>query len=113
MDRGPGSFRSWFLALITNRTRMVIRRERRSDRKRKVEPQSFIQRKGLDQPAQPGREIRGEVQRALDEIDERLRLPIMLYFMEGLRQQEVASMLGVSQQLISQRIEQGYSATRN
>jgi RNA polymerase sigma-70 factor (ECF subfamily) len=111
-DRGPGSFRSWFLMLVANRARMVRRRERRSERKRRVDAQSFLLRKGLDAPDGPRRAEPRDLHAALAQIEERFRTPILLYFMEGLQQQEVASRLGVSQQAISRRIEQGLQRLR-
>ena len=114
-DRGPGSFRSWFLSLATNSARMARRAERRAERKRCLASREFVLRRNGEagaeaQPLQ--REWSAALGRALDGLEERSRTPVVLRFMEGMRQREMAVALGVSQQMVARRIEQGIAQLR-
>ena len=114
-DRGPGSFRGWFLSLVTNCARMARRAEGRAERKRSVNPREYCRRKGwdLDPHALPGGgEWRYGLSHALSAIEERWRRPVELHFLEGMPQKELAAVLGVSQQMVSRRIEQGLALLR-
>lgn len=112
-DRGPGSFRSWFLSLVTNRARMVRRSERRAEARKEVNPDDYASRKGLDQKKDKAEgEWIGDLQRTLASIEEEWRTPVVLHFIGGLQQTEVASMLGVTQQTVSRRIARGLEQLR-
>jgi RNA polymerase sigma-70 factor (ECF subfamily) len=94
---------------------MVMRSERRERRKRHVCSNEFAGRKGvgLDTPdpsadGQP----RTELIHLLDGLEERWRAAVALHFLEGLTQREVASRLGVSQQMVSRRIQRGLRLLR-
>ncbi len=114
-DRGPGSFRAWFLSLVTNSARMVRRAEGRAGRKRSVPPQDYYHRKGWDLDARTppeGGDWRAGLSHALGEIEERWRRPVVLHFLDGMPQKELAAVLGVSQQIVSRRIERGLNLLR-
>jgi RNA polymerase sigma factor (sigma-70 family) len=65
------------------------------------------------QPAEPSwEEIRGCVDEAIAELPEDLRAPVVLYYLEGRKQGEVAEELGITQPAVSGRIERGVSALR-
>ncbi len=114
-ERHPGSFRSWFFSVVTNSARMAMRSERRSDQRKKVDPDEFLRNKGLgqeDSPVVSKSEVRVHLERGLDALEERWRTPVVLHLMEGLHQREVASILGVSQQMVSRRIKKGVELLR-
>ena len=105
-NQGAGSFRAWFLSLATNCARMA----RRAEARKKVNPREYASRKGMDaRTAKPvaGRECRLVLAGALEGLAEHCRTPVVLHFMQGLRQKEVATRLGISQQMVSRRIEDG------
>ncbi len=58
-----------------------------------------------------------EVERALDEaidaLPEELRAPLVMHFLQGRRQREIAEQMGVSQSTISRQIDDGLSVLRN
>ena len=116
VDRGPGSFHSWFLCLVTNCARMARRCERRAEARKHVDPQAYLRSKGLEPKPQavcgaPG-EWNGVLERTLESLEERWRTPVRMHFFAGMQQREVAQALGVSQQMVSRRIDQGLAALR-
>ena len=52
------------------------------------------------------------MERALSGLDERWRTPLVLRFYAGMPQQELATTLGISQQMVSRRIERGLALLR-
>lgn len=112
---GSGTFRSWFLTVVTNCARMARRSERRAQQKKDVNPTEYSRRKGLDERVKGATErshMRHDLEKSLDGIEERWRVPVVLHFLEGMQQKELASMLGVSQQMVSRRIERGLELLR-
>ncbi len=57
-------------------------------------------------------EIAPLVDGALAELPEELRLPVVIYYLEGRSQAEVAEELGVTQATVSRRLEAGVAALR-
>lgn len=114
-DGGPGSFRAWFMRIVANSTKMASRSERRALRKKTVDAKDYSTRKNItpvpDSTATRD-ELRNSLERSLDAIEEQWRTPVVLHFIEGMQQKDVASLLGVSQQMVSKRIEKGLSMLR-
>lgn len=114
-DGGPGSFRAWFMRIVANSTKMASRSERRALRKKTVDAKDYSTRKNItpvpDSTATRD-ELRHSLERSLDAIEEQWRTPVVLHFIEGMQQKDVASLLGVSQQMVSKRIEKGLSMLR-
>ncbi|MCK6473808.1 MAG: sigma-70 family RNA polymerase sigma factor [Planctomycetes bacterium] len=114
-DGGPGSFRAWFMRIVANSTKMASRSERRAQRKKSVDAKDYSTRKNItpvpDSTATRD-ELRHSLERSLDAIEEQWRTPVVLHFIEGMQQKDVASLLGVSQQMVSKRIEKGLSMLR-
>lgn len=114
-DGGPGSFRAWFMRIVANSTKMASRSERRAQRKKTVDAKDYSTRKNLTpvpDSAATRDELRHSLERSLDAIEEQWRTPVVLHFIEGMQQKDVASLLGVSQQMVSKRIEKGLSMLR-
>ena len=114
-DRGPGSFRAWFLSLVTNCARMARRAEDRAARRRSVDPEAYCRRKGwdLNPQAVSGCGTWGTgLSQALNDLEERWRKPVKLHFLDGMPQKEMAAVLGVSQQSVSRRLERGLALLR-
>jgi len=55
----------------------------------------------------PWADLRGEVDAAIVALPKRLRTPIVLYFLEGRTQAEIASELGIVHQSVSKRLRRG------
>lgn len=111
-NRRPGSFRAWFLRLVANKARMVMRCERRAQRKKRA---AFIHRCAPYNGTTSVTffdDLRAELRQVLARVEERWRTPVELHFLDGLTQREVASRLGVSQQMVSRRIARGLELLR-
>jgi RNA polymerase sigma-70 factor (ECF subfamily) len=109
-------FRSWFLTVVTNRARMTLRAEARAARKARVDPASFARRKGHHEQGPEAfthTDKREALMAALGRLEKRWREPVVLHFISGLRQKEIAAMFGVSQQVISRRIACGLRLLRD
>jgi RNA polymerase sigma factor (sigma-70 family) len=65
-----------------------------------------------EDPGPAWAEIAPHVDHALDELPERLRLPIILHYLEGHSQSDVASELSVSQPTVSRRLDKGVAELR-
>lgn len=57
-------------------------------------------------------ELAPHVDKALDELPEKLRLPLVLYYLEGRGQSDLAGELGVDQSTVSRRLRKGVEALR-
>jgi len=60
----------------------------------------------------PWAEVRGEVDAAIATLPERLRTPIVLHFLEGRTQADVATELGILPPAVSKRLRRGVQAMR-
>jgi len=60
----------------------------------------------------PWADVRGEVDAAIVALPERLRTPIVLYFLEGRTQADVATELGVQPPAVSKRLRRGVESMR-
>jgi RNA polymerase sigma factor (sigma-70 family) len=57
-------------------------------------------------------EIQGIVDEALLELPDRLRVPLVLRYLEDRRQEDIAAVLGLSQSAVSRRLQSGLEALR-
>ena len=113
--RGQGSFRAWFLSLVTNCARMARRTECRAQNRKEIDPREFSRRKGVCQPPELNLadvEKRASVWQALQELEETWRTPLALHFLNGMQQKELAGRLQISQQMVSRRIDHGLALLR-
>src|SRR6185503_12464992 len=62
--------------------------------------------------AQVDSEIRTLIMNALGKLDEAHRIPLVMHYIEGMTQQEVGKLTGVSQSMIARRIAQGLEILR-
>lgn len=115
-SEGPGSFKRWLCSVVTNVARKHLRKEVRAmKRARSREAQEALQTQALI-AREHGNAITDETRAALKDtlggLEEDLRLPIVLYYFEGMTQDEVGRMVGVSQTLIARRLQQGLELLR-
>ena len=112
-NHGKGSFKRWFAMLVVNSTKMKIRAEKRN-RKRVMqghypEQQELLQweRNNSKQTELDVQETRSSLNTALTALRDELRIPITLFYLEGMAQPEVASLVGISTRQIQKRIRKG------
>ena len=60
----------------------------------------------------PWAEVRESLDEAVADLPERLRTPIVLHYLEGRTQEEIAAQLGTSQSTVSRHLSQGVAALR-
>lgn len=113
----PACFRTWFLAVVSNTTRHRMRTERRTSRReqsaRYLEEARTVATERSKAPEKlMDADTRNALTAALEHLQEDLRLPLVLYFVEGMTQDEVGATVGVSQPLIARRIAQGLEKLR-
>jgi len=101
--RDPGRARAWLYQILRHRYAHWVRTDKR--RPRCVAPLDAAPPTPDDADAPLDRMVRSEmVQRALDELDERYRVPLLLVFMQGMTCQEAADQLKVPLGTVLSRI---------
>lgn len=116
---GPGvPFRPWFLGVVANVARHVHRTEKRA--RQRVEKTRLTAKAAAMEESKPvagvsqsDAEAQVALTRALSDLDERHRVPLILHFMEGLTQAEIGKLAGVSQSQVARRISQGLALLRS
>lgn len=101
------SVSGWLHATATCRALDAIRN---AATRRRHEQRAWIR---ADSGAEPKwQAISPHVDQALEELPEELRFPLLLHYLEGRRQADIASELGVNQSTVSRRIEKGLAQLR-
>ena len=95
-------FEAWFMRVFINRCRDM---QRALMRRREARQGAFIPPE--EQPPRAD-----EVGLALSELPDRLRLPTILFYVEGYSQREVARMLGVTQERVNTLLRQARKRMR-
>lgn len=115
---GYPSFKIWFSGVVLNAARHATRTERRLMKRQKDPEVVALQHRTQqareepnDRPAVDG-ELRKVLAQALAEISDELRLPIILHYVEGMSQEEIGALSGVSQPTISKRLQKGLGMLR-
>lgn len=93
--REEGAFEAWLIRILINECRQLARR---SGRYRHTELTE-----GIAAPPPPDRELHD----ALFSLDEKYRLPIALYYMEGYDIREISQMLNAPQGTVKSRLHYG------
>lgn len=116
--RGEARFSTFVYRVASN---AALNRRRTLGRNRaRIQKLAVRQAAGDDLPYSPrnpedatgGVEISAEVRRALDSLKPALRLPVLLYDIEGLAYGEIAEVLGVAEGTVKSRIHRARQALR-
>ncbi len=113
--RNRGSFKAWFLTVVTNCSRIALRTERRALRKRRLDQRDvYSDRLGPMEGDEENSTVRDrtDLAEALPNIDARSRFTIWRYFIHHRPQKDLARDLGISQQMTSRVIKEGLLALR-
>lgn len=117
-SQGAGSFRAWFYRLVIQVARNQLRNERRNMNRAKSrryldEAQAVAEaRAAVGTAAAADTEVLAAVRSALCALGEDLRAPIVMHYIEGLSQIDVARTIGVSAAQVSRRIAKGLEALK-
>ena len=102
------SLAGWLHAAATSRSRNLLRHR---DRQRRHERQAAMEQH--DQADPTWRQIAPHLDHALDRMPENLRLPLVMHFLQGRTQDQIAERLGTSQSTVSRRIERALAELRD
>ena len=91
--RNPQRFAGWLITIVRNRSRNVVRRETLRD----TEPVPVSARSRLPTPEREleNRELRGQLEEALEQLSEIQRQVVLLHDLEGWKHREIADLLGL------------------
>ena len=111
MARGAEAVRSalpaWLHATALSRARNLVRS---ASRRRHREERVMSQETAQTEPTWA--ELAPRVDDAVAELPEEVRVPVILHFLEGKSQTEIAQELDINQSTVSRRIEKGLSELR-
>lgn len=96
-----GSFRGWLTRIVINECRNIQRARMR------VIPMDELP----DRPV-PAQEDDGALSMAMDALAEKLRTPLLLRYMEGFTEKEIAQALGVTLPTVKSRLHRARRALR-
>jgi RNA polymerase sigma-70 factor, ECF subfamily len=108
--RGESEFTTWLYRLVINSCLDERRRRRRFLPVEEFAPMSkAIYRKSPD-TGYERREIAGSVREAIGGLKPKMRLPILLKYIEGLSYEEIAEVLGCSKGTVASRLNRAHKA---
>ncbi len=93
--RQPKYFKTWLTRILINECTAILRQRQRQA---PYEPE-----RAEAMPA-PEREDYGELYTALFSLDEKYRLPVVLYYLEGFKTREIADMMKVPEETVKSRL---------
>jgi RNA polymerase sigma-70 factor (ECF subfamily) len=105
--QGKAAFQTWLFAITTNRCRGLLRQRQRGKRLEKILKRFFLQSGGsqayVEEQVTRG-EGEGEIHMAVNALDEKYRLPLILRYYHELPIAEIAQVLGVSERIVHRRL---------
>jgi len=115
--RGESALETWLIAIVVNQCRSRLRRQkaRRLISLDNLSPQRLFAaaKQNPDPAAIVGQRLQQEaVWQLVNQLDDRLRLPILLHYRYGLSGEEIAGALGVAKSTIYERLSQGRKRLR-
>ena len=108
--RGDSEFTTWLYRLVVNTCLDERRKQRRFVPLAEFNLVSKTQRESSQATRYARKEIAAEVQSAIGELKPKMRLPILLKYIEGLSYEEIAAVLGCSKGTVASRLNRGHKA---
>lgn len=107
--RAAGRLRPWFLSVVANRTRMILRSEKR---RRAREAAAVKHESAAGHIEAADAETAAMIRGALGGLEEKYRLPVHLCMEQGMTRADAAAVLSVPERTVSQRVQGGLDRLR-
>lgn len=108
--RGDSEFTTWLYRLVINSCLDERRRQRRFLPAEEFAPMSKASNRKSPETRYERREIAGSVRAAIGGLKPKMRLPILLKYIEGLSYEEIAGVLGCSKGTVASRLNRAHKA---
>src|SRR6266436_2086751 len=108
--RGDSEFTTWLYRLVINACLDERRRQRRLLPVAEFLTMSKAAYRKSPEPGYERREIAGSVREAIGGLKPKMRLPILLKYIEGLSYEEIAAVLGCSKGTVASRLNRAHKA---
>jgi RNA polymerase sigma-70 factor (ECF subfamily) len=108
--RGNSEFTTWLYRLVVNECLDERRKRRRFVPLAEFSLVSKTPHESATDKSFARREMATQVQAAIAELRPKLRMPILLKYVEGLSYEEIASVLGCSKGTVGSRLNRGHKA---
>jgi len=106
--RGESAFTTWLYRLVVNACHDEQRKRRRFLPFAESVPMSAIGERRPQEKRYARIELADSVQGAIKELSPKLRMPILLKYVEGLSYEEIAGVLGCSKGTVASRLNRGH-----
>jgi RNA polymerase sigma-70 factor (ECF subfamily) len=106
--RGDSAFTTWLYRLVVNACTDEQRKRRRFLSFGEGIPMSKLAERRPQEKRYARLELAESVQGAIKELSPKLRLPILLKYVEGLSYEEIATVLGCSKGTVASRLNRGH-----
>jgi RNA polymerase sigma-70 factor (ECF subfamily) len=108
--RGESAFTTWFYRLVVNACKDEQRKRRKFLPFGASVPMSPREERRPQENHYAKLEITESVRAAISELKPKLRMPILLKYVEGLSYEEIAGVLGCSKGTVASRLNRGHQA---
>jgi RNA polymerase sigma-70 factor, ECF subfamily len=108
--RGDSAFTTWLYRLVVNACADERRKRRRFLRFGELKPTARIEERRPQEKRYAKLEIADSVQAAISELKPKLRMPILLKYVEDLSYEEIAGVLGCSKGTVASRLNRWHQA---
>ena len=108
--RGDSAFTTWLYRLVVNACIDEQRKRRRFLPFLESTPMSRIEDRRPQEKRYARLEVADSVQAAIKELSPKLRMPILLKYVEGLSYEEIATVMGCSKGTIASRLNRGHQS---
>jgi len=108
--RGDSEFTTWLYRLVINSCLDERRKQRRFLPVEEFIPMNQSTHRKPPETRYERREIAGSVRAAIGELKPKMRLPILLKYIEGLSYEEIAGVLGCSKGTVASRLNRAHKA---
>lgn len=108
--RGDSEFTTWLYRLVINSCLDERRKRRRLLPVGEIDTMSSTANQGSPETGYARREVTDSVRQAINGLKPKMRLPVLLKYIEGLSYEEIAEVLGCSKGTVASRLNRAHKA---